>query len=88
MIIAYTILNLTRPIRDILLLKGMIMMASTYCHKECCDVKAKQPNEDSRMSNSDKLLAVGIYILSVAVTSVTVWYANAHGITIDPAYLP
>lgn len=57
-------------------------MAHSYCQGGCCDLRNKEEK------NSDKLLMLGVYALSLAAVTAIFFYANSHGIYIDPSLLP
>lgn len=57
-------------------------MANTYCHEGYCNLARKKEE------NGDKLLVIGISAAIVLCTTTALFYANSHGIYIDPTLLP
>lgn len=62
-------------------MKGMIIMADTYCHEGYSDAVSKEEKSGS------KLLFTGSYVLFALAVSAVILYANAYGIYFDPASL-
>lgn len=74
-------------INTIFIMKGMIVMANTYCHEGYCDLTGKKRVDGEKVTFTEKLLILGAYGVFVAVISALVLYSAYHGIYLDPALL-